>query len=263
MPTIFDIIKMTPKTNCGQCGFSTCMTFGAAVVSGASPLNRCPHIDMSQAPADLGQETKRETDPDTALVKELKSKIEEVDLGTRADNLGGEISTRAGKEGIAFRFLGREVFISKTGISDGLGKELDPRDQILLYNYVFFNGRTELLGDWVGLESFPNSISKVTTLRRYSEERLASGFAGRLPLLEEKALTLEAERLKDCQADLCLEIFVLPRLPLRLYLWDQDMEEGFDARCKILFNSTAIQFLDLESLVFAAERLTETLLDYK
>ncbi len=39
------------------------------------------------------------------------------------------------------------------------------------------------------------------------------------------------------------------------------MEDGFEARVKILFDQNVMDFLDLESLVFAAERMADCLLE--
>ena len=44
---------------------------------------------------------------------------------------------------------------------------IDPRDQILLYNYVASGGGQAPQGMWVGMESLPNSIAKVRTLAAY------------------------------------------------------------------------------------------------
>ncbi len=42
-----DIFKLTPKTNCKDCGNPTCMAFAMKVASGAVPIEKCPH--MSEA----------------------------------------------------------------------------------------------------------------------------------------------------------------------------------------------------------------------
>ncbi len=42
-----DIFKLTPKTNCKDCGNPTCMAFAMKVASGAIPIEKCPH--MSEA----------------------------------------------------------------------------------------------------------------------------------------------------------------------------------------------------------------------
>jgi len=39
-----DIFKLTPKTNCKDCGFPTCMAFAMKVATGAVPMEKCPHL---------------------------------------------------------------------------------------------------------------------------------------------------------------------------------------------------------------------------
>ena len=39
-----DIFKLSPKTNCKECGCPTCMAFCMKVAQGALPLEKCPHF---------------------------------------------------------------------------------------------------------------------------------------------------------------------------------------------------------------------------
>ncbi|MEG1524611.1 MAG: acetyl-CoA decarbonylase/synthase complex subunit gamma [Clostridia bacterium] len=39
-----DIFKLTPKTNCKDCGSPTCMAFAMKVAQGAMSLDKCPHL---------------------------------------------------------------------------------------------------------------------------------------------------------------------------------------------------------------------------
>ena len=39
-----DIFKLTPKKNCKDCGFPTCMAFSMKVASGAVEVSKCPHM---------------------------------------------------------------------------------------------------------------------------------------------------------------------------------------------------------------------------
>lgn len=54
-----DIFKLTPKKNCKDCGFPTCMAFSMKVASGAIEVDKCPHMSeesinkLSQATAPL------------------------------------------------------------------------------------------------------------------------------------------------------------------------------------------------------------------
>ena len=41
--------------------------------------------------------------------------------------------------------------------------------------------------------------------------------------------------------------------------WAGDPEEGLSSDCKVLYDASAISYLDLECLVFLAERLAEKL----
>ena len=53
---------------------------------------------------------------------------------------------------------------------------------------------------------------------------------------------------------------VLPMVPQFLLFWEAELEEGFEARAKVLFDHHVLDFLDLESLVFSAERFAERLI---
>ena len=51
-----DIFKLTPKTNCKDCGNPTCMAFAMKVASGALTIDKCPHMS-ADALATLGEAT--------------------------------------------------------------------------------------------------------------------------------------------------------------------------------------------------------------
>ena len=51
-----DIFKLTPKTNCKDCGNPTCMAFSMKVAQGAVSIDKCPHMSPD-ALAKLGEAT--------------------------------------------------------------------------------------------------------------------------------------------------------------------------------------------------------------
>ena len=63
-----DIFKLTPKKNCKDCGFPTCMAFCMKVASGACEIGKCPHMaqesldKLSEATAPLMRTIKIGTD---------------------------------------------------------------------------------------------------------------------------------------------------------------------------------------------------------
>ena len=259
-PTPLDIFKRTPKTNCGECGHPTCLAFGAAVAKTGEDPTRCPHIDLTGL--ELGNKEAEEMenlarDRDLALVAHLKSKVAELDFSAIAGPLGASWKA-ADPDLLIFSYLGREVRLAKNGILMNGAEPEDPRDQILLYNYVSQAGGRAPDNNWVGLESLPNTISKVRTLATYCEEPLARLFADKdtevIRGLGEKMGALPGP---GTSGSVEMSVPVLPLLPQYLLFWQADPEDGFEAKVKVLFDQYVLDFLDVESLVFSAERMAE------
>ena len=259
MATVFEILRKTRKDNCRECGYLTCMAFAAAVHTGAARMSACPFIETGTGDDHNQNNNRSLTESETALVKTLRSKVKDIDLAACAKALGAEpIPGEYGQE-LELEYLNKKIRILPDKITAADGQELETRDQILLYNYLFFSGSGRLSGRWTGLESFPNSISKVVTLKRYVEERLAEAFGSRPEKLERRCRDVGGRRVEPCHADVCMQIPVLPRVPVQIHFWDQDEEDGFPAKVKVLFDENALDFLDIESLIFAAERMAETI----
>ena len=260
----FEILTRTPKTNCGQCGHAACLAFAAAVSKTGEDPRRCPFInldglELAPPAADNLEDISRQQD--LALIEHLKEKIAPLDLNAIAAPLGAQTDPN-NTDVIHFKFLGRPIRFGKDNISMAGKPLIDPRDQILLYNYVFSGGGRKPSNNWIGMESLPNSISKIKTLARYCEEKLAPCLAG---LSRENILAitrqLNAVIEPDQSADLVITVPVLPMIPERIVFWNEEPEDHFPAKVKILFDPHVLDFLDLESLVFTAERMAEHILE--
>lgn len=278
--TPHEFLKYIPATNCGECGYAACLAFAVAVTKGGISPARCPYVKQKSLPAALFSKDEQvglerveqgQDERDMALVAHLKSKLQHLDFSQLSHILSADWSADSPDQ-LAFHYLGRSVLLGRDEVIMDGEQLVDPRDQILLYNYVAFggsrSGRSEVRlpngnGNWVGMESLPNSIAKIRTLATYCEARLAECFAGRLDELAPLCQQIRGEQPHDEQAqsaDFATILPVLPHVPLYLLFWDQDVEDGFDARVKILFDQHVMDFLDLESLVFAAERMADRLL---
>jgi len=263
--TPHEFLKYTPATNCGECGYPACLAFAVAVTKGGVSAELCPYVKRDDLPAGLalqGEEgglavvDRGQEERDMALVAHLKSKVKHLDFSKLAPLLGARLSGGA----LSFSYLGRPAVLGRETVSLAGGQLVDPRDQILLYNYVAFGGGRKPDGTWVGMESLPNSISKVRTLATYCELRLAQRFTGRAERLAELCSKVGGTAGPEGQsADVGMVISVLPHVPHYLLFWDEEPEDGFEARVKILFDHHVMNFLDLESLVFAAERMADRL----
>ena len=261
-----EFIAYTPKSNCGSCGHPTCLAFAVAVTKGGAPATDCPYVDSAALPPELKQGKtegnlqaveRGQDERDMALVAHLKSKIRDLDFQQLSRRLGARWSPDR-PDILKFIYLGRQVEIGRNHLEVDGGQLVDPRDQILVYNYVAFGGGQVPDQTWVGMESLPNSISKIRTLATYCEQRLAECFSGRGGRLTELCLCVGGvQGPADQSADVGMILPVLPYVPLYLLFWDEEPEDGFEAKVKILFDHQVMDFLDLESLVFAAERLAD------
>lgn len=272
-PVIFvnplDFLRVTPRTNCGSCGHPTCLAFAVAVTKGGADPALCPHLPPDALAATgnlvpgagLARVERGQEERDMALVAHLKSKVNVLDYPAIAPKLGAACIPGP-PAALRFRYLNRQVQISgEEGRLEG-GELIDPRDQILLYNYVASGGGEAPRNEWVGMESLPNSMAKVRTLAAYCEQPLARRFAGRREALARACRLLGALPGPEGQsADLGVILPVLPFVPLYLLFWDAEPAEGFACRIKMLFDRRVLDFLDIESLIFATERMAERLME--
>ena len=59
-PRVLDILRLLPRSNCGRCGYPTCMVFAVQVSEGVCQLEACPFVDQvnnrtSKDPSKMGE----------------------------------------------------------------------------------------------------------------------------------------------------------------------------------------------------------------
>ena len=88
-----DIFKLTPKSNCKECGVPTCMAFSMKVAQGAIDISKCPHLS-EDALAKLSEAT-------APLMKTLS-----IGAGEAEHKLGGETVLYRHEK----KFVSRDLF---------------------------------------------------------------------------------------------------------------------------------------------------------
>ncbi len=268
--TPLELYRATPRTNCRQCGFAACLAFATAAIVEKKPLDLCPFLEPETRAALAGRiaaqhqadvYVKRDLYRYTA--DDIREKLRERDFAAVAAGIGAVFDLREGVEVLRFRYLNRSCELSRSAVLlDGRPAE-DPWANILLYNYVYFSGREELKGEWIPIDRIPGHIPKKPELEKGCEEKISRHFEGR-----QERLAAACEALgglpsgENSNADLAFQFYPLPKVPFLLLFWDHVPEEGFPARAKVLFDLSVTDYLDIESLVFLAEKFAEALVGH-
>lgn len=259
--------KILPKTNCGDCGFPTCLAFASMVVSEKLPLKNCPHLDAQvvgehQGELDkqhaAGKWTARDMAADAlAWARERAASMKIEDLPGR---IGGTLVGRDGMPALELPYFSGTITITHERIYDEVG-DLNRWEQVFIYNHMAQGGAVVPGEKWKGLEQIPNTVSKIKSMREHVEAPLIKYFSGKCDALRAAAQPLGAVDVSEKQstADVALQFRPLPRVPVLLVFWDEDVKEGFDARVKLLFDETITEHLDIESILFLSERLKQLL----
>jgi hypothetical protein len=264
-----DIYKnVLPKTNCGDCDYPTCLAFASMVVNEKIPLSTCPHLDATvienyqealNEQHKEGKYLKRDLSKDA--LKWAKSRASSIPIKGLQDRIGGKLIINGERYFLELPYFTDHIVISEETISYKNGNSLNIWEQVFIYNHIVQNGSSKPTGKWKALEEFPNTVSKIVSMRDSVEIPLLERFDGYTQEFLQAGQSIGAVDMteKEHAADLALLFSPLPRIPIMLLFWERDKEEGFDAKVKLLFDETITEHLDLESIIFLSERLRQLL----
>ena len=269
--SVVDLYRdVLPKTNCGDCGFPTCLAFAGMVVSNKHPLKGCPHltqeviercnVELTEQYA-AGKWTQRDMAEDA--LQWAKARSASMNLADLPDRIGG---TRVDSEaGCALKlpYFNSHILIDAEGIRRLDDVDLTRWEMVFIYNHMAQGGTRTPTGRWKGFEELPNTISKIKTMSAQVESPLVDRFHGRLEALAQCAVGIGGKMVTGIEnsADAAFRFQALPRVPVMVLFWDEDPDDGFAATAKLLFDETIIHHLDIESIVFLGERLRQMLCD--
>ena len=267
--SVVDIYRdLLPKTNCGECGFPTCLAFASMVVAEKLPLVNCPHIEpgkLESANQELesqyaaGKWTKRDMAADALQwAKERAASMRIRDLPAR---IGGRLLENGEDDMLELPYFEDVIIIKPGEILKSDGEPLNRWEQVFIYNHMAQGGSCQPTGRWKGLVELPNTVSKIKSMKEQVEIHLIDRFMGHTEELIKAGKALGGTEIddRDPRADVGLLFQPLPRIPVMLLFWDADSSEGFDAEVKLLFDQTITEHLDIESIIFLSERLRQLL----
>jgi Domain of unknown function (DUF3786)/Putative Fe-S cluster len=267
--SVVDLYRdILPKTNCKDCGFPTCLAFAGMVVSEKHPIENCPHLSADviekckselQEQYSSGKWLKRDMAEDAlkwARERSASMKIEDL-----PDRIGGRLIQQGDSFSLELPYFTDFIIISKDSITNKDGSDLTRWEQVFIYNHMAQGGSKLPTGKWKGLVEFPNTVSKIKSMVEHVEKPLIERFKGKLGELLAAAKQLDGLDMTDeiQSADRALFFRPLPRIPIMLMFWDDDLDDDFEAEVKLLFDESILDHLDIESIMFLSERLRQLL----
>jgi len=271
--SVVDLYRdILPKTNCKDCGFPACLAFAGMVVSEKHPIENCPHLSgdvVEKCKAELakqylsGKWLKRDMADDAlkwARERSASMKIEDL-----PDRIGGRLIKKEKNYALELPYFTDFIIISKYSITNKEGSNLTRWEQVFINNHMAQGGSKLPTGKWKGFVEFPNTVSKMKSMKEHVEKPLIKKFKGKPDGLLIAGEKLGGHDMTDeiRSADLALLFRPLPRIPVMLMFWDEDLDDDFDAEVKLLFDESILDHLDIESIMFLSERLTQLLCEYE
>ncbi len=251
-----EILKLLPRTNCGECGPPTCLAFAVQVAAGKRRLDACPYVapEHRELFADLPDiddqplaGTAEEIAERARQLAELKARFAEVDLAARAERLGAATTG----DGIAVHCLGRVFELDRRGELRS-HCHVNPWVHLPLLMYVIRGAERPLTGEWVTMADLPETrewarffIHRCDRVLHRTADADPDLFLDVLELFGARPL----DRGGDPQgpfSDEAMVLHPLPRVPLLISYWRAEGE--FESKLTVFFDRSAGTNLGPEAL---------------
>jgi hypothetical protein len=252
--TAVDIYKLLPKTNCGKCGTASCFGFAAKLATHQASPDDCAFMTGEARKLLRAADTGQLNSPGTVyeqVLASLQPKIRALDFQKVASLFG---ATFRNADTLELAFLNETYRVTKEKVLDTSGNEPRPWISILIYNHLSMPDPPAPSGAWITFSSVPSSHAKDKAWAGHVEEVIADHFTGKTEALKTacgKSGGVYAEVKGD--HDAAYEFRFFPHYPVLLLFDDAVPEENFPAQCRLLLDSTAPRYLDIESIVVLGE----------
>lgn len=248
MPKItnpFDIYKLLPQTNCGDCTLPNCLAFSAAVIKGHKKLSDCPYIntgDTEQLASRIGirEDFSRTRGEDLAM---LKGSISDISFSAKADALGAKLVS--GK--LAIKSLGKDFFIDTKG---NVTSECHTHVwmTVPLLSYIVHSNGQQITGRWVPFRELEGGAPMNPLFVQRGEKPLKKLIDSNSELLEDLLSMFSGERADNSlfASDIALTLYPLPKIPILICYWKQEGDMNSDLN--IFFDESATKHLRIETV---------------
>jgi Domain of unknown function (DUF3786)/Putative Fe-S cluster len=239
-----EILRLLPKSNCGECREPTCLAFAAAVFKGQKGLGYCPHLDKASID-DFSSKTEKRMSVDLdseKAVAELKRRMVTVDLSSAAERVGAGISG----DKLTLKVLGKNFTVdSKGNLSSEI--HIHPWVAIPILSCVISSDGLDPSGKWVPFRELRSGRTWYGLFSQRCEKPLKKVADTYTDLFQDMLHVFNGKQVENHYAsDISLVLSPLPKVPILICYWKP--EDGLESSLNIFFDSTAEDNLNVESI---------------
>lgn len=240
-----EIYKILPKTNCRECRLPTCLAFAVAAMKHDKKLSDCPYLAKDVLESHRVRGTKAESSDDDylAAMKVLQQKAAGLDLGQRAEIVGGQYADGR----LTMRVLGKNFYVEDSGF---VASQCHTNYWLAvpILNYVLSSAGREPVGEWLPLRDLKHGGEDWWRLFGQRCEKPLKKLVDEYTGLMELIIDIFDGRPAPDQfnSDLAVIIHPLPKLPLLICYWQS--EEGMESSLNLFFDRSAEQNLIIDSI---------------
>jgi hypothetical protein len=183
------------------------------------------------------------------------SQVAGMDLKSVGEKLGAQVK---GSD-VIIHLFGRPHMVSERGIIDPSGKRPSFDICVVLCKYLLLCPDIQPEeNEWVSYRDFKDSGPLTSYFANEVERSIAKNFSGNVPALKEASKTLGGYPPEiELSYEVAMQFDLLPRIPVLMLFNDAD--EEFPAKCSVLFEKRAENYLDAECLAIIGNILANSL----
>jgi hypothetical protein len=193
-----------PKTNCGQCGLKTCIAFASMVIANQTKLEQCPYLEdktLVAYTAQLQEQYARGKWINRNMAKDAlewaRKRAASMDIRDLPARIGGSLIEKEGKASLELPYLQDTVWVTGEKVLRQDGRELGHWETVFILNHLAQGGRVSPTGKWKGLVEFPNTVSKIKSMKSHVEDPLIQAFSGKIHSLRAAVLRMGGKDVSD------------------------------------------------------------------
>lgn len=239
-----EIFQFLPKTNCRECGESTCLAFAGAVFTGKAGLSSCPYVPEDKLRQFGG--AKRGTNPIeeefAAVLEKLQTRLLSLDMEERARTI--EADYRDGR--ITIPILGKLFTIDK---HSQVTTDIHVNSWVLgaVLHYINYSNGVPLSSNWVPLRELPHGKDWYRLFGQQCENVLKTTADRYSDLFSDLVEMFRGRQVDEqFQSDVAVMLSPLPLVPMLVCYWRP--EDGMESSLSLFFDDTAEANLGMEGL---------------